>query len=201
MRVLLLSPYPERLRPILERCGAAVEVTDARLPPESPLAARCDFVVSYGYGHILRPAHLQGLDGRAINLHISLLPWNRGASPNFWSFFDDTPKGVSIHGLDAGIDSGDLIAQTAVAFAGKQTLASSYSALQAQIEALFGDIWPAIACGQASRRPQPPGGSYHFKRDLQPHWPHLSAGWETPVVEVAALGRRWRAENARGIGE
>ncbi|MCL0081308.1 hypothetical protein M1N64_03665 [Peptococcaceae bacterium] len=45
--------------------------------------------------------------GRAINLHISFLPWNRGADPNFWSFIENAPVGVSIHYLDEGIDTGD----------------------------------------------------------------------------------------------
>jgi methionyl-tRNA formyltransferase len=200
MRVLLLSPYPERLRPALQRSGATVTAEAGPLPPTMPLAHRCDFAVSYGYGHLLRPAQLQGLDGRAINLHISLLPWNRGASPNFWSFFDDTPKGVSIHCIDAGIDTGDILAQAAAVFDDMATLASSYAVLQAEIEALFGAIWPAIAGGRTARRPQPPGGSHHRLRELEPLWPQLSAGWQTPVAEVAALGRRLRDGAPRGQG-
>lgn len=200
MRVLLLSPYPERLRPALRRTGAQVTAEAGPLPPTLPLADRCDFVVSYGYRHLLRPAQLQGLDGRAINLHISLLPWNRGASPNFWSFFDDTPKGVSIHCIDAGIDTGDLLAQATASFDAAATLASSYAALQAQIEALFGETWPAIASGRTARRPQPSGGSHHRICELEPLWPQLRAGWQTSVAEVAALGRRLRGEAARGQG-
>ena len=49
-----------------------------------------------------------------VNLHISYLPWNRGAHPNFWSFFDATPTGVSIHLIDKGIDTGPIIVQKKV---------------------------------------------------------------------------------------
>ncbi len=51
-----------------------------------------------------------------INLHISFLPWNRGAHPNFWSFYDDTPKGVTIHLIDEGIDTGAIIYQKEITF-------------------------------------------------------------------------------------
>lgn len=46
-----------------------------------------------------------------MNLHISYLPWNKGADPNFWSCIDGTPAGVTLHHIDAGVDTGDIIAQ------------------------------------------------------------------------------------------
>ena len=45
-----------------------------------------DFIVSYGYRHILSKNILDLLPNKIINLHISYLPYNRGADPNFWSF-------------------------------------------------------------------------------------------------------------------
>ena len=38
-------------------------------------------------------------------MHISYLPFNRGAHPNYWSFKDNSPKGVTIHFIDNGIDT------------------------------------------------------------------------------------------------
>ena len=40
---------------------------------------------------------------------MSFLPYNRGSHPNFWSFVENTPKGVSIHEVSNGIDDGDII--------------------------------------------------------------------------------------------
>ena len=68
-----------------------------------------DLVISFGYKKILNKALLKKLKRPAINLHISYLPYNRGAHPNFWSFIDNTPKGVSIHEIDSGIDTGKII--------------------------------------------------------------------------------------------
>ena len=59
-----------------------------------------DLVISFGYRKILNKSLLKKLVRPAINLHISYLPYNRGAHPNFWSFIDNTPKGVSIHEID-----------------------------------------------------------------------------------------------------
>ena len=49
-----------------------------------------DFVVSFGYKHILSKEIINRLGCPIFNLHISLLPLNRGAHPNFWSFYDNT---------------------------------------------------------------------------------------------------------------
>jgi len=75
------------------------------------------------------------LGNRAINLHPSLLPWNRGAHSNFWSFLEDTPKGVTIHIIDEGIDTGDILLQKKIKFdQSKETLRSSYGRLQQELQ-------------------------------------------------------------------
>ena len=38
-----------------------------------------------------------------LNLHPSLLPYNQGKHPYFWSIVEDVPFGVTIHFIDAGI--------------------------------------------------------------------------------------------------
>ena len=42
---------------------------------------------------------------------MSFLPYNRGSHPNFWSFIDDTPKGITIHEIDEGADTGNIVFQ------------------------------------------------------------------------------------------
>jgi methionyl-tRNA formyltransferase len=47
-----------------------------------------------------------------VNLHPSLLPKYRGAMPSLWALFNGEKKvGVTMHYIDRGIDSGDIIAQ------------------------------------------------------------------------------------------
>lgn len=129
-----------------------------------------DFIISYNYRHFIRPDVLECLPGRIINLHISLLPWNRGASPNLWSFIEGTPCGVTIHQIDEGLDTGDILVQQAASFDyEKDTLRSSYDALHCQIQRLFKKHWRDI-CGQnIPPKKQPSGGSFHRMADLDPY--------------------------------
>lgn len=141
-----------------------------------------DFIVSYRFRHIIRKPILDYLQGRAINLHISYLPWNRGADPNLWSFLENTPKGVTIHYIDEGIDTGDVIAQRLVACdADGETLATSYAKLNLAIVELFAKTWPLISSGNGSREKQVGQGTMHRMRDKERFTHLLTNGWQTPV--------------------
>ena len=67
-----------------------------------------DVIISFGYRKIIKK-FLQSLKRPIINLHVSYFNFNRGSHPNFWSFIEGTPKGVSIHEINEIIDSGNLI--------------------------------------------------------------------------------------------
>jgi methionyl-tRNA formyltransferase len=179
MRVLLLAPADSPLGPWLRQQGETVQVVTDPLRDEEG-----DFLVSYGYRHILRQPALDRFPERAVNLHVSLLPWNRGADPNLWSFVDDTPKGVTIHHLDAGVDTGDIIVQREVALGPDETLRSSYDKLQTAIRALFHETWPLLREGRAPRRRQSGAGSLHRMRDKDAILSRLVAGWDTPVSRL-----------------
>ncbi len=126
-----------------------------------------EMLVSYCYRHIISDRVLRSIGDRAINLHISLLPWNRGAHPNVWSFLDNTPKGVTIHLINGKIDNGDILLQKEVYFEEKEeTLHSSYMMLHEEIQSLFTSNWHKIRTLKLEGIPQPLGGSMHFERDF-----------------------------------
>lgn len=176
MRVLLLSPYPERIATPIIRAGDAVLLHEGPLTLMPPV----EFIVSYGYRHMIREPVLSAFKGRIINLHISYLPWNRGADPNFWSWVEGTPKGVTIHEIDAGLDTGGLIAQREVSFQNGDTLSSSYEKLNAEIVKLFSENWPLIRSGYETH-PYSCAGSFHFAKERKKIWGNYPLGWETPV--------------------
>jgi methionyl-tRNA formyltransferase len=74
----------------------------------------CEIAVSILFGYILRPEFLALPPAGCINLHPSLLPYNRGAHPNVWSIIEGTPAGTTLHYIDSGVDTGDIIAQREV---------------------------------------------------------------------------------------
>ena len=126
-----------------------------------------DLVISFGYKHILSKEAIATSDCEIINLHISYLPWNRGAHPNFWSFYEDTVKGVTIHLINEGIDKGDILYQKKMIFNSKNyTFSETYEILKKEIELLFISNMKDILNKTYSTYPQIGKGSFHRKKDL-----------------------------------
>ena len=129
---------------------------------------RPSLVVSYNYTHIVSEKILSFMEGNIINLHISYLPWNRGAYPNLWSFLEDTPKGVTIHRMAKGLDTGDILYQREMFFdETRETLASTYRKLNEEIMRLFQEHWTEIREGTYPITPQQGKGSYHALKDMR----------------------------------
>lgn len=145
-----------------------------------------DFIVSYSYSHLIKKEVIELMPQKIINLHISLLPWNRGADPNIWSFLENTPKGVTIHYVDEGLDTGDVIIQQEIVFdENKETLEWTYNKLQETMVSLFMDNWNKIKLWQIKPQKQIGSGSIHFRKD-RIKFEHLikEKGWQTPVKEI-----------------
>ncbi len=142
-----------------------------------------DFLISYNYRYIIRKDVLSCFnDNNAVNLHISYLPWNRGAHPNIWSFIENTPKGVSIHLIDEGIDTGDILVQKEVFIdEEKHTLKSSYLLLNNEIQNLFKENWEKIKNRQIKPKPQRGKGSIHYKKDLEKFKEILKDNFDIPI--------------------
>lgn len=127
-----------------------------------------DFVISYNYAKIVKEDVIERMGDRIVNLHTSYLPWNRGSSPNIWSFIEETPKGVTIHQLEKGLDTGKILFQKEFKFdINAETLASTYTALNDGIVSLFKEKWPLIESGDYVAKEQSGKGTYHKRADLQ----------------------------------
>ena len=157
-----------------------------------------DVIVSYNYTYQLPMEIIELPSLGAINLHISFLPWNRGAHPNIWSFLDDTPKGVTIHNMDKGIDTGSIVCQREVSInEDKETLKTSYEILHREIQSLFKENWVKIKTGKIVATPQAGEGSLHYKWEQSKFEPFIKNHlWETPIKELLMKHRAVIAETA-----
>lgn len=127
-----------------------------------------EFVVVYNYRSIIREDVISLMGNRIINLHTSYLPWNKGSSPNIWSFIDDTPKGVTIHRLEKGLDKGKILLQKELFFdEEKETLCTTYEKLNEEIVSLLCENWDDIKSGKIPLKEQEGEGSYHRTADLE----------------------------------
>lgn len=114
-----------------------------------------DVIVTVAYGRIIPPDLLRIPSLGCINLHPSLLPKYRGASPIQRAILNgETETGVTIMYQSEELDAGDIILQRSVPILPEDTAATLEGRLaevgaQALVEALR-----LIAAGRAPRRPQ-----------------------------------------------
>ena len=154
------------------------------------------FVISFNYRHLIPQEVLSLLPGRVINLHTSLLPYNRGSSPNFFSFLEDTPKGVTIHLVDKGLDTGDILCQREISFdEEKETFASSYDRLLQEIKALFRENWEKIKTGALEPVPQRGEGTSHKMKELDAIRARMPFAWEE---QIARFKERFQEKSREG---
>lgn len=106
------------------------EVRD-RIPPH-------DFMVVASYGHIL-PQHILDLPRIApVNVHASLLPTLRGASPIQHAILQGLPEtGVTIQRMVLALDAGPILAQVRVPITSRMTMPVLHDTLAAHGAALL----------------------------------------------------------------
>lgn len=125
-----------------------------------------------------------------LNVHPSLLPAYRGPSPLFWTFRDGVREtGVTIHRMDAGADTGPILAQAPFTLADGLTGPEADRLAAALGADLLVQVLDGLADGVITPRPQPAGG------------------WSNPLPQLAdfRLDPSWSARRAfnfmRGASE
>ena len=113
-----------------------------------------DFVISFGYRHIIKQEIIDLFPDKIINMHISLLPYNKGADPNLWSYLENSPKGVTIHKIDKGLDTGDMLEKVVVPLDPKETGESLHDKLSVAGNDILLKAMKAIEDGTAVREKQ-----------------------------------------------
>ena len=140
-----------------------------------------DITISFGYRYIIPQSLLQQATCKSINLHISYLPFNKGAHPNFWAFYDSTPHGVTIHEIAPVCDAGNIIIQEEYHdFHDDMLLSISYQLLMQRLESLLMQYWQDIKYQQYQSYQQIGQGSYHKIADL-PIW---HGGWDMSIQDI-----------------
>ena len=145
-----------------------------------------DTIISFGYRRVLKRSFLKKLKYPPINLHMSYLPYNKGSHPNFWSFIDKTPKGVTIHEIDEKIDNGKIIVQKRVLFQINEKLSFkyTYNFLFEELEKLFKKHYFKILNRNYKGKKSKLRGTIHFKDDLK-----IKIVWSKPIKNYIKLYR------------
>jgi methionyl-tRNA formyltransferase len=156
-RDLKLQPPPVKLA-ALERDILVLQPERARNEDfiQSLAALKPDLIAVAAYGQILPQTILDLPRFGCLNVHTSLLPKYRGAAPIQWALLNDEQEtGVTIMKMDAGMDTGDILAQERTPIAAEDNSETLHDRL-AQIGArLLVRTIPDFVCGRIEPRPQP----------------------------------------------
>ena len=121
-------------------------------------AREADVAVVMAYGRILPPEVLAGPRRGCMNLHASILPRYRGASPITWAIVrGETETGVSLMQMDAGLDTGAVYVTRRLAIGADETageLGARLGELAAQVvrEELAAAVQGALAATPQDER-------------------------------------------------
>jgi methionyl-tRNA formyltransferase len=125
-------------------------------------ALQPDLIAVAAYGQIL-PASLLDLPRfGCINVHTSLLPKYRGAAPIQWAILNgDAETGVTIMKMDAGLDTGGILAQHPTPIYAEDNSETLHYRLARMGAELLLQTLPEYIVGRLSPRPQPIEGVSH----------------------------------------
>ncbi|HJV88697.1 MAG TPA: methionyl-tRNA formyltransferase [Holophagaceae bacterium] len=168
-----------------------------------------DLAIVVAYGHILPGWMLDSLPLGAWNLHFSLLPRWRGASPvNFAILEGDAETGVSLMRVSPGLDEGAVVAQSRRPILDSDDTEGLLARLAVDAAALLATHLPALQAGAARAvaqagpttyapkltkemahlDPSRPARALHRQvRALQP-WPAAELTLEGQVLKVLGVG-------------
>jgi len=143
-----------------------------------------DLIASMHYPLIFKPEVLRIPPLGCINEHPSRLPAGRGMTPSWWHMLvGDDRNWVSLHYLDPGIDTGDVIAQGSVPIADDDTGHTTSRKLSEEGHRIFAQSLPLVREGKAPRTPQRLVEGVKSSYYSWKPWMARIA-WEKPAAEV-----------------
>ncbi len=177
-------------------------------------ALKPDLLVVAAYGLILPPAVLAIPRLGCVNVHASLLPRWRGAAPIHWALLaGDAETGVSIMGMDAGLDSGPVFARAVYPIRRGITGGELYKQLAALGAETLLAIIPDLLAGRLTPESQNEAEATYAlklsKTDLELDWSRPALELERrvltfnpyPVARTPLDGRALRIWRARADTE
>jgi UDP-4-amino-4-deoxy-L-arabinose formyltransferase/UDP-glucuronic acid dehydrogenase (UDP-4-keto-hexauronic acid decarboxylating) len=175
---------PGSLRALASSLGLfCPEIGNPNSPGFIELMARRapDYIFSVQYDRILKPRLISLPRRGCLNLHFAPLPRLRGCFPTKWAIINNEPSGVTLHRIDAGIDSGDILDQRKVPLQEDETDQSLYGKVERAGMELFSKHVDGLARFSLPTPVPQDGGkaSYHPRRlpfDGMIDW-ERDAGW------------------------
>lgn len=144
--------------------AAELEIPVERVPNHNDPSCRAWIeavnpeVIVLGGTRILRRSVLDGYPpGHTpafVNAHPGLLPWLRGSASVGWALYHNLPVGATVHFIDPGIDTGDIILRQKLPVTRCDTYESLNYRVAELAAVLMADVLDLFAAGNIPREPQ-----------------------------------------------
>lgn len=143
-----------------------------------------DLIVIFSMSHLLKENVFNIPLYGAINIHYSYLPDYRGPNPLFWEYYDYIlDPGVTIHCVDKGEDTGDIICQERVIINSGDALEKTGQKLASTGIKLLSEVMEALKNGGARVKQQPISSTTIRARKIKPEEYNGLIKWEDWSVE------------------
>jgi methionyl-tRNA formyltransferase len=190
-RGLQVAPSPVK-RFAIDRGIEVLQPATLKAAPEMERvrAARPDALVVAAYGLLLPPRMLDAGRYGALNIHASLLPRWRGAAPIQRALLaGDRETGISIMQMDAGLDTGPVLAQQKISVAPQDDSGSLHDRLAELGAEMIVGILSRVEAGGIRAQPQGEAGvTYAPKIEKR----ETRLDWSRPAAELERAVRAFR---------
>ena len=157
---------------------------------EQVRASRPDVLVVAAYGLLLPQGLLDAARYGALNIHASLLPRWRGAAPIQRALLaGDHETGISIMQMDAGLDTGPVLAQRKLAIHADDDTGRLHDRLAGLGAEMIVQVLAELEAGGARARPQPASGVAYAPKIAKSE---TRLDWSRPALELERAVRAFR---------
>ena len=123
-----------------------------------------DLMLVWSYPMLLPPSLTSLAPLGAFNIHSGTLPEYRGGHVMMWALINgERESAATLHRVDAGIDTGPVVAEERFPIAWDDDIASLQGKLAVAGTALLTKWWPALADGTATQIPQDESRARYYR--------------------------------------
>ncbi|MBW2123058.1 MAG: methionyl-tRNA formyltransferase, partial [Deltaproteobacteria bacterium] len=163
-----------------------------------------DFIVSGYYAKIFGDALLAIPPEGCVNLHPARLPEYRGLTPHFTHMLlGDDRNYITMHWLDAGVDTGDIIAWSSIEIRPEETGFETGRRLTEAGMEMLREYWPRVKDGTAPRLKQDESraSTFNFSWDIaEIDWTQSATQiWNLVRTLTRPLGGAWTMVGGRRV--
>lgn len=119
--------------------------------------------ISLEYNKIIEVSQFQTAE--LYNIHFSLLPYYRGTLTSVWPLLNgETLTGVTLHQIDCGVDTGNIVSQREIKLTPLTTARELYDLYQDAGIVVLHENLDSLLTGQVRSTPQPANSGSYFPR-------------------------------------